>query len=137
MAGFKKFLLRGNVVDLAIAVIIGIAFGLVIQAFTRDIITPIIAAVGGKPDFATLHFTINNSVFRYGDFLNAAVAFVILAAIIYFFVVVPVGAMLDRYKPAPDEPTPTTDCPHCMSSIPQTASVCAFCTRDINPPGTH
>jgi large conductance mechanosensitive channel len=133
MAGFKKFLLRGNVVDLAIAVIIGIAFGMVISAFTKDIITPIIAAIGGKPNFESLQFTINHSVFFYGDFLNAVISFVILAAIVYFFVVVPVGALLDRYQPAPDEPVPTTDCPHCLSSIPQTASVCAFCTRDVVP----
>jgi large conductance mechanosensitive channel len=133
MTGFKKFLLRGNVVDLAIAVIIGIAFGMVISAFTKDIVTPIIAAIGGKPDFSSLSFTINKSQFRYGDFLNALISFVILAAIVYFFVVKPIGALLDRYKPAPDEPVPTTDCPHCLSSIPEIASVCAFCTRDVTP----
>jgi large conductance mechanosensitive channel len=137
MSGFKKFLLRGNVVDLAIAVIIGIAFGMVISAFTKDIITPIIAAIGGKPNFADLHFTINNSVFLYGDFLNAVISFIILAAIVYFFVVVPVGAMLDRYKPTSVEPAPTEECPHCKSMIPRGASVCAFCTRDIAQPPTY
>jgi large conductance mechanosensitive channel len=131
MSGFKKFLLRGNVVDLAIAVIIGIAFGMVISAFTKDIITPIIAAIGGKPNFENLQFTINHSAFLYGDFINAVISFVILAAIVYFFVVVPIGAMLERYQPTPDEPVPTTDCPHCLSSIPATAAVCAFCTRDV------
>ncbi len=131
MSGFKKFLLRGNVVDLAIAVVIGAAFGTVIAAFTKDLLTPIISAIAGKASLTTLTFTIHHSVFFYGDFLNAIIAFVILAAVVYFFVVVPVGALLDRYKPAPDEPTPTTDCPHCMSSIPETASVCAFCTRDV------
>lgn len=131
MAGFKKFLLRGNVVDLAVAVIIGAAFGALVTAFTTDILTPIIAAIGGKPNFATLHFTVHHSIFLYGAFINAVIAFVILAAVVYFFVVVPIGKLMDRYKPAPDEPTPVTDCPHCMSSIPQAATVCAFCTRDV------
>ena len=131
MAGFKKFILRGNVVDLAIAVVIGAAFGTVIAAFTKDLLTPIISAIAGKASLSSLTFTIHHSVFYYGDFLNAIIAFVILAAVVYFFVVVPVGALLDRYKPAPDEPTPTSDCPHCMSSIPEAASVCAFCTRDV------
>jgi large conductance mechanosensitive channel len=131
MAGFKKFLLRGNVVDLAVAVIIGIAFGAVITAFTKDIVTPIIAAIGGQPDLSTLSFTINKSHFLYGDFLNSVIAFVILVAIVYFLVVLPLGALLDRYRPLPDEPVPTVDCPHCTSAIPESASVCAFCTRDV------
>jgi large conductance mechanosensitive channel len=131
MAGFKKFLLRGNVVDLAVAVIIGAAFGALVTAFTTDILTPIIAAIGGQPNFAKLHFTVHHSMFLYGAFLNAVIAFVILATVVYFFVVLPVGKLLDRYKPAPDDPTPVTDCPHCMSSIPKAASVCAFCTRDV------
>jgi large conductance mechanosensitive channel len=131
MTGFKKFLLRGNVVDLAVAVIIGIAFGMVISAFTKDIVTPIIAAIGGKPNFESLHFTINNSVFLYGDFLNAVISFVILAAIVYFFVVLPISSLLDRYKPTPDA---TITCPHCLSAVPKGAEVCAFCTREINRP---
>jgi large conductance mechanosensitive channel len=131
MAGFKKFLLRGNVVDLAIAVVIGAAFGAVIAAFTTDLLTPIIAAIGGKPDFDTLSFTINKSHFLYGAFIDAVIAFVILAAVIYFLVVVPLNRLMDRYKPAPDEPTPTRDCPHCVSSIPAAATVCAYCTRDV------
>jgi large conductance mechanosensitive channel len=131
MAGFKRFLLRGNVVDLAIAVVIGAAFGTVVAAFTADLLTPIIAAFAGKTDFSTLSFTIHNSHFLYGAFINAVIAFVILAAVIYFFVVVPINRLMDRYKPSPDEPTPTRDCPHCVSSIPVSATVCAYCTRDI------
>ncbi len=128
MSGFRKFLLRGNVVDLAIAVVIGAAFGVVITAFVENLVTPLLAAIGGNPDFANLHFTVNNSVFTYGKFLNALIAFVVLAAIIYFFVVVPINRMMDRYKPSADEPTPVKECTECLSSIPQGARKCAFCT---------
>jgi large conductance mechanosensitive channel len=131
MAGFKKFLLRGNVVDLAIAVVIGAAFATLVGAFTSDLLTPIIAAFAGKADFSTLSFTIHSSHFFYGDFINAVIGFVIVAAVIYFFVVLPINRLMDRFKPAPDEPTPTRDCPHCVSSIPDTATVCAYCTRDV------
>ena len=131
MAGFKKFLLRGNLVDLAVAVIIATAFGALVVALTKDFITPLLAAIGGKPDFSSLSFTINGSHFLYGDFINAVIAFVIVAAVIYFFVVIPFSAMLDRYKPMPDAPAPVRDCPHCLSSVPEAASVCAFCTRDL------
>jgi large conductance mechanosensitive channel len=131
MAGFKKFLLRGNVVDLAVAVIIGTAFGALITAFTSDLLTPIISAIGGKPDFSELSFTIHKSHFFYGDFIDAVITFVILAAVVYYFVVLPVSKLLDRYHPTAEEPTPVRDCPHCVSSIPQAATVCAFCTRDI------
>jgi large conductance mechanosensitive channel len=131
MAGFKKFLLRGNVVDLAVAVIIGAAFTAVVTAFTGDILTPIIGAIGGKPDFSQLTFTINKSHFFYGDFINAIIAFVILAAVVYFLVVLPINTLMDRFKPTPEEPTPVRDCPHCLSSIPQIATVCALCTRDV------
>jgi large conductance mechanosensitive channel len=127
MGGFKKFLLRGNVVDLAIAVIIGASFGAVITAFTRDFVTPLLAAIGGKPDFGALHFTVNHSKFFYGDFLNFVIAFIILAAIIYFLVVLPLNKLMERYKPSADEPTPVKECPECLSSIPAAARKCAFC----------
>ena len=104
--GFKAFLLRGNVVDLAIAVVIGVAFGVVITAFVKDLVTPLIAALGGKPDFSSLYFTINKSRFLYGDFFNALIAFVIIAAVIYFFVVVPYTALIERSrKEPPADPT--------------------------------
>jgi large conductance mechanosensitive channel len=131
VAGFKKFLLRGNVVDLAIAVVIGAAFGAVVTAFVRDLITPIVGALAGQADFSSLHFTIHKAQFNYGDFINVLLAFVIIAAVVYFVVLVPINHLMDRFKPAPDEPTPTRDCPHCVSSIPTSATVCAFCTRDV------
>lgn len=135
MAGFKRFLLRGNLVDLAVAVVIGAAFGALVVALVKDFITPLLGAIGGSPDFSGLTFTINKSRFFYGDFLNALIAFVILAAVIYFFVVVPFSKLLERYKPTPEAPALVQDCPHCLSSVPQAASVCAFCTRDLGPHG--
>jgi large conductance mechanosensitive channel len=131
MAGFKKFILRGNLVELAVAVLIATAFGTLIVALTKDFITPLLAAIGGKPDFSALSFTINKSKFLYGDFINNVISFLIIAAILYFFVVVPFSKLLDRYKPAPDDPAPVRDCPSCLSSVPQAASVCAYCTRDL------
>jgi large conductance mechanosensitive channel len=128
MSGFRKFLLRGNVVDLAVAVLIGAAFGALVTAFTAGFITPLLAAIGGKPDFSALYFTVNKSHFRYGLFLNALIAFLILAAVVYFFVVVPINRLMERYKPAPDEPTPVKECAECLSSIPAAARKCAFCT---------
>jgi large conductance mechanosensitive channel len=127
MSGFRKFLLRGNVVDLAVAVIIGASFGAVITAFTRDLVTPLLAAIGGKPNFGGLHFTVNHSKFFYGDFLNFVIAFIILAAIIYFLVVVPINRLMERFKPSAEEPVPTKDCAECLSSIPAGARKCAFC----------
>jgi large conductance mechanosensitive channel len=128
MKGFKAFLLRGNVVDLAVGVVIGIAFGAVITAFVKDLVTPLIAALFGKPDFSSLTFTINNSKFLYGDFINAVVSFVIIGAVIYFFVVVPYTALVARsHKEPPADPT-TKKCPECLSEIPIDARRCAFCT---------
>ncbi len=112
LAEFKAFLMRGNVVDLTVAVVIGAAFGLVVQAFVADIITPIIAAIFGKPDFSSLTFTINGSVFRYGDFLNALIAFVTVAAAIFFFVVKPMNVLAARRAAGQEpeaEPAPTVD----------------------------
>ena len=128
MRGFKAFLLRGNVVDLAIAVVIAVAFATVVTAFVKDLVTPLIAALGGKPDFASLYFTINHAKFLYGDFINVLIAFLIIAAVIYFFVVIPYQAMLARSrKEAPADPT-TKKCSECLSEIPVGARRCAFCT---------
>ena len=128
MRGFKAFLLRGNVVDLAIAVVIGVAFSAVVTSFVKDLVTPLIAALGGKPDFSNLYFTINNSQFKYGDFIDTVIAFIVIAAVIYFFVVVPYTALVERsHKEPPADPT-TKKCPECLSEIPIDARRCAFCT---------
>lgn len=134
MGGFKKFLLRGNLVDLAVAFVIGAAFAALVAGLVKDLITPLIGAIGGEPDFAGLAFTVNESKFFYGDFLNLLLAFLIVSAVIYFLVVLPFSKLLERFKPTPDAPAPVQDCPHCLSSIPQGATVCAFCTRDIAAP---
>jgi large conductance mechanosensitive channel len=128
MRGFKAFLLRGNVVELAVAVVIGVAFGLVITAFVKDLVTPLVAALFGKPDFGALTFTINNSKFLYGDFINALVSFVIVAAVIYFFVVVPYTAAVARARKEPPADPTTKKCTECESEIPIGARRCAFCT---------
>lgn len=129
MKGFRAFLLRGNVVDLAVAVVIGAAFGAVVAAFVKDLVTPLIAAIGGKPDFATLYFTVNNSKFLYGDFFNALIAFLVIAAVIYFFVVVPINALIARSRKEPPADPTTKKCTECLSEIPIGAKRCAFCTQ--------
>ena len=131
MSGFKKFLIRGNVVDLAVAVVIGAAFGAVVQALVKSLITPLIGAFGGVPDFSELAFTVNGSRFAIGEFINALLSFVILAAVAYFFVVLPVNKLMDRFRS--DEPVgpKTRECPLCLSKIPVPAICCAFCTRDV------
>jgi large conductance mechanosensitive channel len=132
LKGFKEFLLRGNVVDLAVAVVIGGAFGAIVTALVKDLLTPLIAALVGKPDFSALTFTINNSKFLYGDFFNAVVGFVLIAAAIYFFIVVPVNALNARMrKPAPPAAPATKECPECLSAIPIGARRCAHCTSVI------
>jgi len=125
--GFKTFLLRGNVVDLAVGVVIGVAFGAVITAFVKDLVTPLIAAIGGQPDFSQMSFTINNSKFLYGDFINAILAFLIVAAVIYFLVVMPYTAMVSRARKEPPPDPTTKKCTECLSEIPISAKRCAFC----------
>ncbi|HTV74892.1 MAG TPA: large conductance mechanosensitive channel protein MscL [Candidatus Acidoferrales bacterium] len=127
LKGFVAFLMRGNVIDLAVAVVMGGAFGAVVTALVKDIITPLIAAIVGKPDFSALSFTINSSVFRYGDFLNAALGFVLVSAAVYFFIVGPMNAVMNRFRPAPGEPT-TRPCPECLTIIPVAARRCPACT---------
>lgn len=130
---FREFILRGNLVDLAVAVVIGTAFGLVVNSLVKDMITPLIGAIGGEPDFGGLSFTINDSEFKYGSFLNELISFTIIAAVVFFFVVKPVNAMLKKFMPGPPEPAPTRECPECVSEIPEAASRCAFCTATVTP----
>lgn len=133
MSGFRKFILRGNVVDLAVAVVVGAAFTAVVAALTKDIITPIIGIFGGVPDFSGVYFTINNSRFLIGDFINAVLAFVIMATIIYFLVVLPINTLTERFSPTPAPPVKTRECPECLSKIPVKAKRCAFCTAEVAP----
>jgi large conductance mechanosensitive channel len=131
---FRTFLFRGNVIDLAVAVVLGTAFGAVVKALVDDILTPIIAMIFGQPDFATLTFTINSSHFLYGDFINAIIAFVSVAAAIFFFVVKPVSAMAERRAQGQVEPdSDTRPCTECLSEIPKAARRCAFCTAEQTP----
>jgi large conductance mechanosensitive channel len=131
LKGFKEFILRGNVVDLAVAVVIGTAFGAVVAAFVADVITPLIAAIFGKPDFGSLVFTINHSTFKYGLFINAVIAFVLVAAAVYFAIVVPMNAVAARR--AKGEDATTKECPECLSEIPIGARRCAHCTSELAP----
>lgn len=131
---FKKFILRGNVVDLAVAVVIGAAFGAVVTALVKDLITPLIAAIGGQPDFSGLSFTINNSKFLYGEFLNAIISFLILASVIFFFVVNPLNKLMAKVKPSDEIEKPSErECPECLSGIPAAASRCKYCTATSKP----
>jgi large conductance mechanosensitive channel len=128
---FRDFILRGNVVDLAVAVVIGAAFGAVVTSMVEGLVTPLIAAVGGQPDFSALDFTINDSTFRYGAFLNALISFVVIAAVVFFLVVVPVNKLMSMRKTETPVEDPTRECPECTSAIPERARRCAFCTADV------
>lgn len=132
LAGFKKFVLRGNVVDLAVAVVIGAAFGAVVSSMVADVITPLVAAVVGKPDFSAYSLTLNGSQIFYGKFVNAVVSFLLVAAGVYFFFVAPMNAWQDRRNRgvAPTDPT-TTKCPECLSEVPIAARRCAHCTSAL------
>jgi large conductance mechanosensitive channel len=132
LTGFKKFILRGNVVDMAVGVVIGAAFGGVITALTKDLLTPPIAALVGKRDFSYLGFTIRDTHFPVGDFINACVSFLLVAVAVYFFVVVPVNALVARINRGETPPDPTTKkCPECLSEIPIEARRCSHCTQPV------
>ncbi len=128
---FRQFLLRGNVLDLAVAVVIGAAFGAVVTSMVEDLLTPIIAAIIGKPDFSNLTFTINGSVFRYGSFLNAVIAFLSIATVVFFVVVMPVNRISARFRR--NQEATHRECPQCLSEIPVAAQRCAFCTSQLQP----
>jgi large conductance mechanosensitive channel len=132
LSGFKKFILRGNVVDMAVGVVIGAAFGGVVAALTKDLLTPLIGALVGTPDFSSIQFTIRNQKFPVGEFINACVSFFLIAAAIYFFVVTPVNALAARMHKGEKAPDPTTKkCPECLSEIPIEARRCAHCTQPV------
>ena len=133
MKDFRTFLLRGNVVDLAVGVVIGVAFAALVASFVEDLVTPLLAAIFGEPDFSNLTFTINDSQFRYGAFLNALIAFVLIAAVLFFLVVKPVNALMARRKTEPDVEGMTRECPECLSEIPVGAHRCAYCTAEVSP----
>ncbi len=132
LSGFKQFILRGNVVDLAVGVVIGAAFGAVVTSLTSDLLTPRIAALVGKPDFSAVTFTVHGAVFKVGNFLNALVSFLLIAAAVYFFVVTPINALVARMRKAPAPADPTTKkCKECLSEIPIDARRCAHCTQVV------
>ncbi len=130
---FRDFVLRGNVVDLAVAVVIGAAFGTVVNAVVVDLVTPLIAAIGGEPSFETLTFTINGSEFRYGHLINEVLTFLIVATVVFFAVVKPLNAVMARLRPERPVDEPTRACPECLSDIPRAARRCAFCTAEVGP----
>jgi len=131
---FRSFILRGNLIDLAVAVVIGTAFTAVVTALVKNIITPLIAAIGGEADFSGLAFTINGSKFLYGAFINALLAFLIVAAVCFFLIIKPVNALMARFQPDTAVDVETRECPECMSDIPVTATRCAFCTTRVGAP---
>jgi large conductance mechanosensitive channel len=128
---FKKFLLRGNVVDLAVGIIIGAAFVAIVNSLVADLLTPLIAAVFGKPDFSALTFSINKSTFSYGSFINALTSFAIIAAVVFYFIVVPINALIARSRKEPPADPTKKKCPECLSEIPAEARRCAFCTSEV------
>lgn len=127
--GFRDFILRGNVVDLAIAVVIGAAFTAIVNALVGDIINPLIAAIVHKPDFSALILNVNGGIIKYGDFLNALISFLIIAFVVYFFVVLPVNTLLAKFHPKVVAPPSTKPCPQCLSEIPVAATRCSHCTQ--------
>ncbi len=132
LSGFKQFILRGNVVDMAVGVVIGAAFASVVGALTKDLLTPLIAALVKAPDFSALKWTLNGSTFLYGEFLNTLISFLLVAAAVYFFVVTPINALVARMRKAPAPADPTTKkCPECMSEIPIDARRCAHCAQPV------
>ena len=132
MKGFRQFLLRGNVVDLAVGVVIGAAFGAVVTSFVKDVLTPLIAAIFKQPDFSTMFIEIHGSKIMYGSFLNALIAFLLVAFAVYYFVVLPVNALVARARKAPAPADPTTKkCPECLSEIPIQAKRCSHCTQPV------
>jgi large conductance mechanosensitive channel len=133
MKDFKEFLLRGNLVDMAVGIVIGVAFAAVVTALVADLITPLIAAIGGKPNFAELSFTVNRSHFLYGAFVDALITFLVIALVVFYLVIKPVNALMARRRTEPAVDTTVRKCPECLSEIPIEARRCAFCTAEVAP----
>ena len=132
LKGFRDFILRGNVVDLAVAVILGVAFNAIVNSLVKDILTQFIAAIVGKPDFSGVVFKLNGTPIYIGNFINATISFLIVASVVYFFIVLPLNMLMARIKkPAPPPPVTTKKCPQCLSEIPLEAKRCAFCTQPV------
>ncbi len=131
LKGFKEFIMKGNAVDMAVGVVIGVAFGNVITAMVKDLITPLIGAFGGTPDFSGISFTVNNSKFMVGDFINTLVSFLTISAVIYFAVILPMNKMTERMKSGKTEDPTEKACPQCLSLIPIKAKRCKFCTANL------
>jgi large conductance mechanosensitive channel len=131
LQGFKQFLMRGNVVDMAVGIVVGVAFGAVVTALVKDLLTPLIAAAIGKPDFSSILFTLNGSKFMLGEFINALISFILISAAVYFLVVVPMNMLMQRFSPPPL--ATKKKCPECLSEIPLEARRCAFCTSQVSP----
>ena len=135
LSEFRQFILRGNVVDLAVGIVIGVAFTGVVQAPVKDFINPLIAALFGKPDFSQFHFTVHHAVFSYGDFINQALTLIIIGVAVFFLVVKPVNLMVDRFHLSPRSQSPATKtCPACFTDIPLKATRCPNCTSELAPP---
>ncbi len=132
MSGFQKFILRGNVVDLAVAVVIGAAFSDIVKVIVRGFITPLIGVFGGIPDFSGWVLTVRGSNFLVGEVINAMISFLVIAAIVYFFVVVPMTKLVERFAPG-DPGVPKRECPECLNKIPEPARRCMFCTAEVTP----
>lgn len=133
LKGFRNFILRGNVIDLAVAVVVGAAFTNIVNALVKDIINPLIAATVHKPDFSALVITIHGGKILYGDFLNALISFLLIAASVYFGIVLPIQSLLKRFKPSQAAPPTTRPCPECLSDIPLSAKRCAHCAQPVAP----
>lgn len=129
---FRDFVLRGNVIDLAVAVVMGAAFGAVVTALVETFITPLIGAINGQPDFSALSFTLNSSVFNYGRLVNAVISFLIVALVVFLVIVKPANTLIKALTPTDDEPPPTKECSYCLSRVPAGASRCAFCTSELS-----
>ena len=128
LKGFKQFILRGNVVDLAVGVVVGAAFSNIVNALVKDLITPFISAIAKSPDFSSLYFTVNGSKFMYGEFFNSLISFVLIAASVYFFVVTPINFLVSKSKKEKPADLANKKCPECLSEIPSEATRCAHCT---------